>query len=115
VLFVLNHQPALEAPLVMPLSVLLVLTIMVQSGFTPAALAHLADITESHATDRGLIMGLYSVFLGLGQFLGTAIGGPFVDWLGADGMVLSTALLGVFAAFLLLRLRKVEARLAVPA
>jgi MFS family permease len=114
-LFALNHQPALDAPLVLPLSILLVFTIMVQSGFTPAALAHLADITESHAEDRGVIMGLYSVFLGLGQFLGTAIGGPFVDWLGADGMVLSTGLLGLFAGFLLLRLHNTENRLAVSA
>jgi MFS family permease len=114
VLFAINHQPALDAPLVLPLAALLVLSIMVQSGFTPAALAHLADITEGHASDRGAIMGLYSVFLGLGQFLGTAIGGPFVDWLGADGMVLSTGLLGIFAAVLLLRLRTTEHSLDIP-
>ena len=59
---------------------------MVQSGFTPAALAHLADITETHNTDRGAIMGLYSVFLGLGQFLGASwaasllIGGERMAW-----------------------------------
>jgi MFS family permease len=114
ILFALNHQPSLDAPLVLPLAVLLVISIMVQSGFTPAALAHLADITEGHASDRGAIMGLYSVFLGLGQFLGTTIGGPFVDWLGADGMVLSTGLLGVFAAILLLRLRTTERLLDLP-
>lgn len=112
-MFLLNHQPSLNAPLVLPLSILLVISIMVQSGFTPAALAHLADITESHATDRGAIMGLYSVFLGLGQFIGSSIGGPFVDWLGADGMVLITTLMGVIAAYLLIRLRGIEARAAV--
>ncbi len=93
-IFLINHQPSLDAPLVFPLAALLVVTIMVQSGFTPAALAYLADITEAHAEDRGAIMGLYSVFLGLGQFIGASIGGPFVDWLGADGMVLINALLG---------------------
>ena len=108
-LFSLNHQPALDAPWVLPLALLLVVSIMVQSGFTPAALAHLADITEANASDRGAVMGLYSVFLGLGQFLGASIGGPFVDWRGADGMVLLTALLGVLAAFLLLRLRWIAA------
>jgi MFS family permease len=101
----INHQPALNAPLVLPLAILLVLSIMVQSGFTPAALAHLADITESYTTDRGAIMGLYSVFLGLGQFLGASIGGIFVDWRGADGMAIATGLLGILAAFLILRLR----------
>jgi MFS family permease len=81
---------------------------MIQSGFTPSALAHLADITETFAHDRGAIMGLYSVFLGLGQFIGSSIGGPFVDWLGADGMVLSTALLGAVAGILLLRMQSIE-------
>jgi predicted MFS family arabinose efflux permease len=88
--------------------VLLVISIMVQSGFTPSAVAHLADITEPHADDRGAIMGLYSVFLGLGQFIGLSIGGPFVDWLGADGIALVNALLGLFAAYMVLRLRRYE-------
>jgi MFS family permease len=81
---------------------------MVQSGFTPSAVAHLADITEPHADDRGAIMGLYSVFLGLGAFIGLSIGGPFVDWLGVDGIALANALFGLFAAYLVLRLRKYE-------
>ena len=109
-IFLINHQPSLDAPLVFPLAALLVLTIMVQSGFTPAALAYLADITEAHAEDRGAIMGLYSVFLGLGQFIGASIGGPFVDWLGADGMVLINALLGLFAGYLVLSLGAYERR-----
>jgi predicted MFS family arabinose efflux permease len=104
-IFGINHQPALSAPWVLPLSILLVISIMVQSGFTPAALAHLADITETHDTDRGAIMGLYSVFLGLGQFLGASVGGLFVDWRGADGMALVTGLLGLFAAWLVIRTR----------
>lgn len=110
VILLINHQPTLDAPLVFPLSALLVVTIMVQSGFTPAALAHLADITEAYSADRGAIMGLYSVFLGLGQFVGASIGGPFVDWLGADGMVLINILLGLFAGYLVLRLGAVERR-----
>jgi MFS family permease len=104
-IFAINHQPALSAPWVLPLSILLVISIMVQSGFTPAALAHLADITETHDTDRGAIMGLYSVFLGLGQFLGASLGGLFVDWRGADGMALVTGLLGFLAAWLVIRTR----------
>ncbi len=113
-LFLLNRQPSLDSPWVMPLALLLVISIFIQSGFTPAALTHLADITEDHAADRGAIMGLYSVFFGIGQFLGTSIGGPFVDWRGADGLVLITALLGAFAAFMLLRLRSTENRHAPP-
>jgi MFS family permease len=103
-LFLLNHQPSLDAPFVTPLALLLIVSIFIQSGFTPAALTHLADITEDHASDRGAIMGLYSVFFGIGQFFGTSIGGPFVDWRGADGLVIVTALLGTFAALMLVRL-----------
>jgi len=62
------------------------------SGFTPAALAYLADITEEYAGDRGAIMGLYSVFLGVGQFVGSSLGGPFADWRGMDGVILLSAL-----------------------
>ena len=43
------------------------------SGATPAALGLLADITESYPADRGAIMGLYSVFLGVGQILGALV------------------------------------------
>jgi MFS family permease len=107
-LFLLNHQPSFDAPLVLPLAILLIVSILIQSGFTPAALNHLADITEDHTDDRGIIMGMYSVFFGVGQFVGSSIGGPFVDWLGADGIVLLTTILGVFAMVTLLRLRNIE-------
>jgi MFS family permease len=111
-IYAINHQPGMDAPLTMVLAALLVISIMVQSGFTPAALAYLADISETQSADRGAIMGLYSVFLGLGQFLGLSIGGLFVDRGGADGMALITGLLGLFAAFLVIRLRGTELELA---
>ena len=111
---VINHQPSIAAPLTMVLAILLILSIMVQSGFTPAALAYLADISETQSADRGAIMGLYSVFLGLGQFMGLSIGGLFVDHSGADGMALITGLLGVFAAFLVIRLRAVALETQAP-
>ena len=101
----INHQASISAPSTTVLAILLVISIMVQSGFTPAALAYLADITETRSTNRGAIMGLYSVFLGLGQFLGISIGGIFIDRAGADGMALFTGLLGLFALFLVIRLR----------
>jgi MFS family permease len=111
-IFAINHQSSLDAPLTVALAVLLVVSIMVQSGFTPAALAYLADISETQRTDRGAIMGLYSVFLGLGQFLGLSIGGFFIQHGGADGMALCTGLLGVFASFLVIRLQTVNVEAA---
>ena len=107
-LFAINHQTSIDSPWIMPLAVLMVIAIMVQSGFTPAALAHLADITEDYTHDRGAIMGLYSVFFGVGQFFGSSLGGIFVDGMGADGMILFISLLGFLAAGLLIYLRRLE-------
>lgn len=110
-LFVINHQASLDAPLVMPLALLLIVSIMVQSGFTPAAVVHLADITEDFVEDRGVIMGLYSVFLGVGQAIGV-IGGRFADWRGWDGAILLIFLCGIFAAAFLIPLYHSEAKIA---
>lgn len=104
----INHQTEIHAPLTIALAVLLVISIMVQSGFTPAALAYLADISETQPKDRGAIMGLYSIFFGIGQAIGLYLSGPFIDWGGADGMALITGLLGIFAGVLVLRLRNVQ-------
>ena len=49
--------------------------LFVLAGATPAALGLLADISEQFPTDRGAIMGLYSVFLAVGQIAGSLIGG----------------------------------------
>jgi MFS family permease len=94
----LNHLPSMQDPSVVPFGVLFAAGLLIMSGFTPAALAYLADITEDYVNDRGAIMGLYSVFLGVGQFLGASLGGPFADWRGMDGIILVTFLLGLIAA-----------------
>ena len=39
----------------------------------------------------GAIMGLYSVFLAIGQIIGSLIGGFAADWRGIDGMLVATA------------------------
>jgi MFS family permease len=86
----------------------LVIEVLVLSGFTPAALTYLADVTESYAADRGSIMGLYSVFLGIGQLVGTSLGGYFADWNGVDGLLLLSAILGGVTALSILTLRRHE-------
>jgi MFS family permease len=76
---------------------LLMLGVFAESGFAPAALAYLADISEAASKDRGLLMGLYSIFLGAGQLLGNGLGGVFAHQLGFDGLVLLTVLLACVA------------------
>ena len=41
-------------------------------------------------TDRGAIMGLYSVFLAIGQITGAVIGGAAADVGGIDAMFVAT-------------------------
>ncbi len=100
----LNHSPSLAAPGIPVYLALAVLAIFVLSGAMPAALTYLADVTEERQEDRGAIMGLYTILFGLGGFLGTLIGGPFADWNAVDGILFATALLGVIATLLLVRL-----------
>ena len=65
--------------------------LFVLAGATPAALGMLADISEEHPDDRGAIMGLYSVFLAVGQVVGSLSGGGAAEWLGVDGLLLVSA------------------------
>jgi MFS family permease len=102
----LNHLGSLSPALYYLLLGAFLVGILVLSGFTPAALTYLADVTEEYSEDRGSIMGLYSVFLGVGQLLGTATGGYFADWKGVDGLLLLSAVFGLMTAFSLVALRR---------
>jgi len=91
------------------LTALFLLGVVIASGFTPAALAYLADISEELVEHRGAVMGLYSVMLGLGQLIGGALGGPFAQAGGVNGLILLTAMLASGALFTLVVLRRTEA------
>jgi MFS family permease len=82
--------------------------LFVMAGATPAALGLLADVTESHPADRGAIMGLYSVFLGVGQIIGALASGSAADWAGIDGLLLASLLLLLIAVLPIHRLRASE-------
>jgi MFS family permease len=89
--------------------------LFVLAGATPAALGMLADISETHPEDRGAIMGLYSVFLGLGQIIGSVVSGAAADWLGIDGLLLASVALLVVALLPLAALRSSEHLVGSPA
>lgn len=89
-LILANH--GMPLPITAPI---VLIGIFLEAGFTPAAIAHLADISAAFATDRGLIMGLYSVVLGLGYLAGSVLGGVFAAWLAFDGLAVLTILLAV--------------------
>jgi MFS family permease len=86
----------------------LIVGLFVVSGFTPVALAYLAEISGTRVEHRGAVMGLYSVFLGLGQFIGSGLGGVFITWtgMGFNGLILGTFILGVIAFACVMCLRR---------
>ena len=91
---------------------LLMVGVFAETGFAPAALSYLADLSEETAQDRGLLMGLYSVFLSLGQLLGNGLGGLFARSWGFDGLIYLTMLLAFVALISLLTLYWQDKRLS---
>jgi MFS family permease len=103
-----NHSAALPAALLLAALGIAGLGLFVLAGATPAALGLLADISERFPHDRGAIMGLYSVFLAIGQITGSVIGGFTAAWRGIDGMLIATAVLLALALIPLRHLRTQE-------
>lgn len=103
-----NH--AAGTPLIVPVAAaaLAGFGLFVMAGATPAALGLLADMSERFPNDRGAIMGLYSVFLAMGQIIGAIIGGFAAEARGIDGMLIATAVLLAVALIPLARLRRDE-------
>ncbi len=105
---VVNHSGGLPILILVAAVVVAGVGLFVMAGATPAALGLLADISERFPADRGAIMGLYSVFLAVGQIIGSLIGGFAAEWRGIDGMLLATAALLGVALIPLSRLRRQE-------
>lgn len=84
--------------------------VFLEAGFTPAALMHLAEVSTTFRADRGLVMGVYSVVLGLGYLSGTVLGGLFAGWLAFDGLALLTVLLGVIALLSVVLVIRIDRR-----
>ena len=109
--FVVNHSGGQPVAVPAAFTVGAGIGLFVLAGATPAALGLLADVSEAHPLDRGAIMGLYSVFLALGQVAGSLIGGEAARWQGIDGLLGATVVLLAVALIPLWRLRAFEHRL----
>ena len=107
-IFGLNHSQAGGLLLQVPLTGVMLGGLFVMAGATPAALGLLADISEAHPEDRGAIMGLYSVFLALGQITGSLVGGGAAEWHGIDGMLIASVGMLILALLPLNWLRSSE-------
>jgi MFS family permease len=110
---VVNHSAGLSIAVPLGAAVAAAFGLFVMAGATPAALGLLADISERFPHDRGAIMGLYSVFLAVGQIVGALIGGFAADARGIDGMLIATVVLLAVALVPLAQLRRDEEELGV--
>jgi MFS family permease len=103
-----NHSGGVEPLLRLPLAIVAGVGLFVLAGATPAALGLLADMSEAYPDDRGAVMGLYGVFLALGQIVGTLVGGWASDRAGFDGLFIATLVFVVIAVLPLYQLRQYE-------
>lgn len=104
----LNHSGDASLALRLPTVAGLAIGLFLIAGATPAALGLLADMSESFPDDRGAIMGLYSVFLAVGQIIGALIGAAAAELWAFDGILVATLLLQAIALMPLSRLRRFE-------
>jgi predicted MFS family arabinose efflux permease len=105
-----NHSGGIEPLLRTPLALVAAAGLFVLAGATPAALGLLADMSEAFPDDRGAVMGLYSVFLALGQILGSFVGGIAAEKAAIDGLLVATLVLMGVAVVPLYFLRRFEHR-----
>jgi MFS family permease len=110
---VVNHATGLFIAIPIAGLVAIAFGLFVLAGATPAALGLLADMSERFPSDRGAIMGLYSVFLAVGQIIGSLIGGVAADMHGIDGLLIATIALLLVALLPLALLRRQEHQLAM--
>ena len=106
--FLMNRLTGTDLLLIGALFVTICVSMFFIAGATPAALGFLADVSERYHTDRSAVMGLYSIFLGLGQVIGVKVAGDLATSFGVDGLVYATfGFLAIAGSFLLI-LRRVE-------
>ena len=106
--FLMNRLTGTDLLLIGALFATICASMFFIAGATPAALGFLADVSERYQADRSAVMGLYSIFLGLGQVIGVKVAGDLATSFGVDGLVYATLGFLVIAGSFLLILRRVE-------
>jgi predicted MFS family arabinose efflux permease len=82
---------------------IIAVSIMVESGFTPAALSMLAGAIGAQA-GRGAAMGIYSVLLSVGAILGSLIAAALGARFAVDGLIYGTLAMAIAALLFVRRL-----------
>lgn len=106
-LYLLNHSGAQTEGFRWAIGAATALCIMVESGFTPAALSLLAAAVGPQA-GRGAAMGIYSVLLSIGAMGGSLLAALLGNRFAVDGLIYGTFAMAVLAMALLGRLHQEE-------
>jgi MFS family permease len=107
-LLVLNHAGGWSLSARWLLTAAIALLVMIESGFTPAALTLLASAVGPCA-GRGAAMGIYSFLLGIGALVGNVLAGVLGKRFAFDGLIAATVVLALVALGFLPRVFPVEA------
>lgn len=99
-IFVVNHSAEMSPAMRWSVTAVTALLIMIESGFTPAALAWLAQ-SLGRGSGKGAAMGIYSVLLSLGAIGGSLLAGELGNRFQMDGLLLGTAAMGICGLVLL--------------
>jgi MFS family permease len=93
-LWIVNHSAGMKPDLRWAVTAFTALLVMVESGFTPAALVWLAGTLRS-GSGKGAAMGIYSVLLSLGAIGGSLLAGELGRMWQMDGLLLGTVAMGI--------------------
>jgi MFS family permease len=94
--YLLNHSQGLGTAAHIAIVALICISIMVESGFTPAALSLLADVVGAQG-GRGAAMGIYSLLLSIGSLIGSFIAGWLGKLFAVDGLIYGTVAMAAIA------------------
>jgi MFS family permease len=101
-LYAINHSASWSTADRSMLLALMALFVMIESGFTPAALSLLAQSLEA-VPAKGAAMGIYSTLLGLGAVAGSLLAAALATAWQVDGLLLGTVMIAAGALLLLRR------------
>jgi predicted MFS family arabinose efflux permease len=95
-LYGLNHGRMGHSVVRAALLAITALCVLIESGFTPAALSLLAATLET-VSAKGAAMGIYSTLLGIGAVIGSLLAGLLGQAAGMDGLLGGTVLMSCAA------------------
>ena len=95
-LFLINSSEGWPGWLITALGIGAGLSVFIEAGFTPAALTYLADLADK-SKQTGVMMGAYSMLMGMGNAIGSFLGGWLASTMAINGLILGTLVLAIIA------------------